>query len=474
MRGSRLIMFLVLLYTYIDYNVSQSPHIIFIVADDLGWNDVSWHTDEILMPNLDTMARAGVILNNSYVQPMCSPSRSAFMSGYFPFHTGLQHDVIGASQANFLESKYKILPQYLKEKGYATHIVGKWHLGFCNWKYTPTYRGFDSYLGYYVAAEDYYQHNASNGYDFRFNTSVLNTTEYSLDVFTRRAKEILTTHSINTPLFLYLPFQNVHAPLEVPEIYEKKFANIQNRNRRQYSGMVYALDEAVGQIMKVLDDQGYMNNSVIMFTTDNGGPVVSGANNLPLRGAKTTIWEGGTRGAAFVYSPTYLHKTQYTHNGLMHAADWFSTILGAAGVDIPDGVDGLNLWDMMSNGSNSTRQEVVHNIDDMYNNSAIRDSRYKLMFGNPGRYNTWYPLPGVDGLCQPVSEITDLPDVQLFDLLEDPGEHYNIADQNPHIVQRLTDRLNFYKKTAIPARYPKGDPESNPDNFGGVWSPGWC
>ncbi|WAR29520.1 ARSB-like protein [Mya arenaria] len=398
MDSSPPLLFFAVLAGMVLFGAAKPPHIIFIVADDLGWNDVGWHNDQMFTPNLDKMARAGVILNSSYVQPVCTPSRNCFMTGYYPFHTGLQHEVIHPSHPGYLPANFTTLPQKLKQLGYTTHIVGKWHLGFCDWKYTPTYRGFDSFMGYYNGAEDYFTHIRDNGYDFRFNTSVHHPPEgeYSANVISARAVEILdSVDPVRDQLYLYLPFQSVHAPLEVPERYENIYANISTKSRRQYCGMVSALDEAVGNITSALRDRGFMDNALIVFTTDNGGPTFTAANNLPLRGAKTTLWEGGTRGAAFVYSDNLLQNDGYTNN-----ERWYG------------------------------RGEPV----------AHRQFR--------GSFRTL----GVP----------------------DPTEHHDIASDNPDVVSKLLGRLSFHKATMVPANFPPADPASDPKNFGGNWSPGWC
>nr|KAG5699422.1 hypothetical protein BaRGS_016268 [Batillaria attramentaria] len=216
----------------------------------------------MLTPNLDKYAAQGVILNSSYVQPVCTP----------------------------------------------------WHLGFCNWKYTPMFRGFDTFFGYYNGAEDYYTHIRDNGFDFRFNDTVYHGGDnvYSAELLAVRAEQIIRTHDKSSPLFLYLPFQSVHAPLEVPKRFEDLYSHIQTKDRRIYCGMVSALDEAFGNVTQALEDSGIADNMLLIFTTDNGGPTYSGANNLPLRGAKTTTWEGGTKGAAFVYSKNLFKRTAYT------------------------------------------------------------------------------------------------------------------------------------------------------------------
>ncbi|XP_052786419.1 arylsulfatase B-like [Mya arenaria] len=458
----------------VSFGAAKPPHIIFIVADDLGWNDVGWHNDQMFTPNLDKMARAGVILNSSYVQPVCTPSRGCFMTGYYPFHTGLQHDVIHPSTPGYLPANFTTLPQKLKHLGYTTHMVGKWHLGFCNWKYTPTYRGFDSFMGYYNGAEDYYTHVRAKGYDFRYNTSVHHPPagEYSANVISARAVEILdSVDPVRDQLYLYLPFQSVHSPMQVPERYENIYANISTKRRRQYCGMVSALDEAVGNITSALRDRGFMNNALIVFTTDNGGAMYTTANNMPLRGAKWTLWEGGTRGAAFVYSDNLLQKTGYTNNEMIHAVDWFPTLLTLAGGKPDAGMDGVNQWPTLSSGTSSARSEFVYNIDDIDNNAAIRVGQYKLIEGSPGEYNDWTPLPPLTA-----SDMfnASFPEHQLFDLNADPTEHHDIASDHPDVVSKLLDRLRFHKATMVPANNPPDDPASNPKNFGGNWSPGWC
>ncbi|XP_052786414.1 arylsulfatase B-like [Mya arenaria] len=453
---------------------AKPPHIIFIVADDLGWNDVGWHNDKMFTPNLDKMASRGVILDSSYVQPVCTPSRNCFMTGYYPFHTGLQHMVILPNQASYLPANFTTLPQKLKQLGYTTHMVGKWHLGFCDWKYTPTYRGFDSFMGYYNGAEDYYTHVIMDGYDFRFNKSVHypQEGEYSANVIAARAEEILdSVDPEKDQLYLYLPFQSVHAPLQVPQQYEDMYANISTKSRRTYCGMVSALDEAVGNITSALRDRGFMDNAIIVFTTDNGGPTYTASNNLPLRGAKTTLWEGGTRGAAFVYSENLLEKTGYTNNEMIHAVDWFPTLLTLAGGEPDAGMDGVNQWPTVSSGAPSARSEFVYNIDDIDKNAAIRVGQYKLIEGSPGHYNGWTPLPPLVASDMVNASFAKH---QLFDLQADPTEHHDIASDHPDVVSKLLDRLSFYKATMVPSNFPLPDPASDPKHFGGNWSPGWC
>ncbi|KAK6191760.1 hypothetical protein SNE40_003362 [Patella caerulea] len=492
----------VIISLIVCYNIllteSKPPHIVFIVADDLGWNDVGWHNPAMKTPNLDNLANQGVILNSSYVQPLCTPSRTAFMSGYYPYRTGLQHNVILPWSAAYLRRNYTLLPEKLKNVGYNTHMIGKWHLGFCNWNYTPTYRGFDSFYGYYNGQEDYYSHKIMFGLDYRDDKKVVDDKEgvYSAFSYTERAKKIIESHNTSDPMFLYLAFQDVHAPLQVPKRFEDMYSNINDKNRRIYSGMVSALDEAVGNITKSLVQNGFMDNILIVFTADNGGIPTFGGNNLPLRGAKSTLWEGGTKGASFVYSPTLLDKTGYINTEMMHATDWFATFLDVAGGQPEKGVDGISQWDMLRTGSPSKRNEFIYNIDEINKNAAIRYGDLKLIEGSAGRFNDWYPVPTsnlenfktADHIYD-LNEKTDLgvehfeieniaesdePQYRLFNITADPTEHFDIADQFPDLVTKLKDKLVEYKKLLVPAFDPSFSPKSLPIFYDGVWTPGWC
>ncbi|XP_068248787.1 arylsulfatase B-like [Palaemon carinicauda] len=397
-------------------DVETKPHIILIVADDLGWNDVSWHNPKAMTPHLEELAKGGVVLNQAYVQPICTPTRSALLTGRYPYTLGRQRGVLWPEEPTGLTIKHKIIPQALKAVGYSTHIVGKWHLGFCSWDYTPTSRGFDTFWGYYTGAEDYYHHvrpswyqgkpvhpdqplgSRSNsipfGYDFRNNTDP----EYSVDgqystyVFSSYIEDLLRTRNASDPMFLYLPFQSVHSPLQVPKNYTAPFEHIKDQARRVKLGMILALDEAVGRVLQSLKDTGHYDNSVIIFTSDNGGPTVSAGNNWPLRGNKTTLWEGGTRVPAFVHSPLLPNKGTVS-NKLIHVTDWFATSVGLGGGTFPDDTNGYDQWKAISSSAPSPRAEMIYNID-MTNgmDAGIRMGDYKLLVGNPGP-GKWTPPP---------------------------------------------------------------------------------
>jgi len=346
-----LVIFLNIQYLTCIKSQQDKPNIVFILADDYGWNDIGYHGSEIHTPTLDKLAAEGIKLENYYVQPICTPTRSVLMSGRYQIHTGLQHDIIWPPQPNGLPLTDPTLADKMKEAGYATHMVGKWHLGFFKEEYTPTWRGFDSFYGYLTGSEDYYNHTHSYnhrkyyGLDLRDNDDIVRdmTGVYSTHLYIRKAEEIVANKG-DKPLFLYLPLQSVHAPLQVPDIYLNQYRHIQDKKRRTFAGMVSCMDEGIKNLTESLKKHGLWNNTVLVFSTDNGGQYHEGGNNWPLRGNKATWWEGGMRGVGFVSSPL-LHQSGLTSHELLHVSDWFPTLLHLAGGSTSGlNLDGFNVW----------------------------------------------------------------------------------------------------------------------------------
>lgn len=518
---------------------STRPHIVVIVADDLGWNDVSFHgSTQISTPNLDDLAYKGVLLKNYYVSPICTPTRGALMSGRHPIHTGLQSGVIVGSQPYGLPLNFTIMPEWLKKLGYRTHMVGKWHLGFFRKEYTPLYRGFETHYGYYLGCGDYFDHTSEAipeyfGYDFWRNQSVDYSAigQYSTEIFAQEAIKIIMNHNKEEPLFLYLPFQAVHSgnlpdgkPLQAPGKYINRFPHIQNINRKTYAGMVSALDDAVGTVVSTLKAQGLYDNSVILFTTDNGGPANgfdgNAANNFPLRGVKATLWEGGVRGTGFLHSPL-LKERGYTAEQMIHVCDWLPTLYRAAGGDPTEmkGLDGYDLWDMLTHNGKNIRTGMLHNIDPSGGwKGAVREGDYKLLYGKISKaWDGWYypwqvdrdteqlhytnrdslnyndvnnynmqmrknyvnefsvasPLKIECGIIPQNASTNCEPEKKpcLYHIPSDPCEFHNIADKNPDIVKQLMDILSTYNSTMVPPLNKPQDPAGNPRNHNGAWVP---
>jgi len=379
----------------------KRPNIVVIVADDLGWGDVGWTNPsmEDVTPTLTNLARSGVILSQYYVQQVCSPSRAALMTGMYPYHIGRQKGTIKPLQPTGLTLNRTLLPEQLEKLGYSNHIVGKWHLGFCKVEYTPTWRGFHNFYGYYTGAEDYFEHERDKFFDFRRNMNIVFEAKgsYSTDLFTQEAVRVIKKHKKTVPLFLYLPFQAVHAPLEAPTQEYKNNSKTEIPPRDIYRAMLSRMDSGVSKIIQALKDKGQWDNTLLVFTTDNGGAVSMAGSNHPLRGTKGTLFEGGTHGVGFVAGGV-MNRSGISSSELMHITDWYPTLLAAAGYTLPvEGLDGVNQWDVIKNGGNSSRTEMVYNMKMLPPQGAIRIGPYKLMYANKFNKDGWYNIDATKG-----------------------------------------------------------------------------
>uniref|UniRef100_A0A8C9DIH6 Arylsulfatase family member J n=1 Tax=Prolemur simus TaxID=1328070 RepID=A0A8C9DIH6_PROSS len=481
---------------------TSQPHLIFILADDQGFRDVGYHGSEIKTPTLDKLAAEGVKLENYYVQPICTPSRSQFITGKYQIHTGLQHSIIRPTQPNCLPLDNATLPQKLKEVGYSTHMVGKWHLGFYRKECMPTKRGFDTFFGSLLGSGDYYTHYKCDspgmcGYDLYENDNAAwdyDNGMYSTQMYTERVQQILASHNPTKPIFLYIAYQAVHSPLQAPGRYFEPYRSIVNTHRRRYAAMLSCLDEAISNVTLALKTYGFYNNSIIIYSSDNGGQPAAGGSNWPLRGSKGSYWEGGIRAVGFVHSPLLRNKGAVCRE-LVHITDWYPTLLALAEgrIDEDARLDGYDIWETLSEGLRSPRVDILHNIDPIYTKarngswaagygiwdtavqSAIRERHWKLLTGNPG-YGDWVPPQAFSNLGPSRWHSERVPlsagkSVWLFNITADPYERVDLSHRYPGVVKRLLRRISRFNRTAVPVRYPPGDPRSNPRLRGGAWGP---
>jgi arylsulfatase A-like enzyme len=409
------------------------PHIIYFLADDLGWKDVGFHGSEIKTPHLDRLAASGVRLEQFYVQPVCSPTRSSFMTGRYPMRQGLQVGVIRPNATYGLPLEERMLPQALKEAGYATSIVGKWHLGSFDEKYWPTKRGFDHHYGHLFGALDYFTHVRDGKLDWYRDGKPLQEEGYTTQLLGREAVRIVRAHDPSKPLFLYVPFNATHGPLQAPPEYVERAKDIPERPRRMKAAMTTCMDDAIGEIVAELGKRGMAENTLILFSSDNGGPVGEAADNGPLRSGKGTLYEGGVRVPAFAVWPGKLKPGVVRE--MLHVTDLYPTLLRLAGAPAAQKLplDGKEAWATIAEGRPTPREEILHNVEPA--RGALRRGPWKLVVQGE--------LPAADP-----AKVR----AELFNIDEDPEEKSNLASRHPDRVKELLERLNGYAREALPPK----------------------
>lgn len=322
------------------------PNIVVIVADDLGWGEltVQGFAKDIPTPNIDSIARNGVRFTNGYVScPVCSPTRAGLITGRYQQRFGHEFNPGPEEQAadNFgLPLTETPMPSLLKKAGYDTGMVGKWHLGYRP-EYHPRKRGFDDFYGFLGGAHPYLNPGSRSAPILR-GTEKVDEQEYLTDAFTREATSFIARKRSN-PFFLYLTYNAVHNPLEATEKYLSRFGGITDRKRRTFAAMLAAQDDGVGAVLKALRDAKALDNTLLFFISDNGGPTPqTSSGNGSLRGFKGQTLEGGIRVPFMMQWPARI-KGGKTENSPAIALDILPTALAAAGAAAPANLDGLNL-----------------------------------------------------------------------------------------------------------------------------------
>jgi arylsulfatase A-like enzyme len=438
------------------------PNIVYILADDLGWGDVGWHGSEIRTPNLDALAKAGARLEQFYVQPVCSPTRAALLTGRYPMRHGLQVGVVRPWAQYGLPLDEQTLPQALGKAGYETAIVGKWHLGHVRPEYLPTSRGFEHQYGHYNGALDYFTHVRDGGLDWHRDDRASRDEGYSTHLLGREAVARINARDPSRPLFLYLAFNAVHAPHQVPERYKATYAHLPEP-RRTYAGMLAALDEAVGQVVAAIDAKGLRKDTLFLFSSDNGGPQPGTVtSNGPLRGAKATLYEGGVRVPAFATWEGRI-KAGSVVDAPLHAVDWYPTLARLAGISPGEShaLDGRDAWPTIVGGAPSPHDAILLNATPTA--GAIRVGDWKLIVRSPGA-NPRDDAHAAEGATPKPGPGKG--SVELFNLAEDPYEKRDLAKSRPDKVAELRARYDALAREAIP---PKSAPKAPGFRSPRVW-----
>ncbi len=406
---------------------APKPNVVYILADDLGRHDCGFMGGtEIKTPHLDKLARDGTILDAFYVQPLCSPTRAALLTGRYPMRHGLQVGVVRPWAQYGLPLEEQTLAQGLKQAGYTTAIVGKWHLGTVEPGYLPTRRGFDHQYGHYNGAIDYFTHLRDGGFDWHRDDKVCRDAGYSTHLIGQEAARFVTENAGKKPFFLYVPFNAVHGPHQVPNEYLKPYEGKLRGERLKYAGMLAAMDEAVGKIVAAVEKAGVRKDTLFVFSADNGGPTPGRVtDNGKYRAGKGTLYEGGVRVAAFATWDGHIPAGK-TNTEAMHVVDWYPTLLQLSGAKIVQKMplDGRDIWPALTQGKPSPHDAILLNTTP--NAGAIRVGDWKLVT-KPGS-------------------------IELFNLWDDPYEKNNLAEKHPDRVKELRAKLAVFAKEAVPPR----------------------
>lgn len=424
------ILFTTVLTGSITHAATRPPNVIHIVADDLGWKDLGFQgATDIRTPNLDRLAREGARFEQFYVQPMCTPSRAALLTGRYPMRYGLQTLVIPSKGTYGLSTDEYLLPQVLADAGYKTAIIGKWHLGHADRRYWPRQRGFDYAYGAVLGEIDYFSHDAHGVTDWQRDNEPLKEEGYVTTLLGNDAVRFVEQQkSQEKPFFLYLAFTAPHAPYQAPDEYVERFPDIPDKTRRAYAAMIACLDDQVGRVVEALDRTGQRGDTLIIFHSDNGGTRdarLTGegkvesipCDNSPLRGGKGSLYEGGTRVPAFANWPGHI-KPGTVIKSPVHVVDILPTLAALSGAStekcLP--LDGMDMSPALLGKSATTRSEVVYNIEPF--RAAIREGAWKLV------WRTLLPSK-----------------VELFNIEEDPSESHDLSQTHPRKVEELQARI---------------------------------
>ena len=342
------------------------PNFLYILVDDFGYSDVSWNNPSMKTPVLDHLARDGVILDQFYSQPRCSPSRAALLTGLYPYKMSIQRGNISPFRPSGLATVFPTIPELLKQKGYSSHLVGKWHLGYCHEDYLPTRRGFDTFFGQYGQQTDHftrmYEQNKhiGAGYDLwrGENVTIEGSGLYSSKLWAQEAVDLLDRlEERSEPWYLQVAFTGARAPFQAPDRFMGMYDDLKQARLDKdkfdmefvRKGMVSAVDEAVGEIMTRLKASKDYNNTIVIFSSDNGS--ADPKANLPFKGSRGHLSEGAVRVPAFVHSPRLGSQRQGKRSQeMIHITDWFPTILSLAKYDQDITTDGQNIWPIIKSG----------------------------------------------------------------------------------------------------------------------------
>ncbi len=427
------------------------PNVVLIVMDDVGYGDYgSYGAPDIKTPNVDRLARDGVKFTDFYAAPSCTPTRAALITGRYYQRTGLENPLGAAPAAGRgLVANGRSLPQLMKNEGYATGLIGKWHLGYRP-DQQPKGHGFDYFFGFLSGLVDYYQHTDQNGKPDLFeNDKPVTVDGYMTDLITDRAIRFID-QSKQQPFFLEVAYNAAHWPFQVPDKPSVAPDNARfvqpheehTSTRADYAAILERADQGVGRIVSTLEKLGLTRNTLVIFTNDNGGEWLS--RNAPLFHRKTTIWEGGIRVPLIMKWPARIPAGRTTPQAGF-VFDLTTTILGAAGAPTPADArfEGINLLPIVTGQSPVVERTLFFRVTGARAQRAVRQGDWKLLLDGGG--------------------------VFLFNLRTDIGERVDLARARPEITRRLRPLILEWEKDVDSEAKTSGnvDPPAAPGGRGG-------
>lgn len=416
----------------------RRPNIVLLVADDLGWNDVGYHNSAINTPHIDELVRTGVELDCHYVQPQCTPTRVALMTGRYPSRFG--NHCTQASNEHAFGFGTVTMASMLKQAGYTTGIFGKWHLG-SKQEWGPNHHGFDYSYGSLAGAIGMYDHryrlDTPYAVTWHRNHEIIEEVGHATDLVTDEAVKWIRQKR-EKPFFAYVPFHTVHTPLVESHRSIAEYDEFENVDRRLFAAAVTHLDAAVGRIVAALDERGLREDTLIIFMSDNGGistsysgdnypppdPALSEgfSSNLPFRSGKTHVYEGGMRVPAFVNWSGHLRAGKTS--ALMHCVDWMPTLAGLVRFDSKSDLqwDGMDVWPWIAGRKGGVEGRQLYWVwGRQRERVALRKGDWKLLRERLG--GNW----------------------ELYNLADDPYERHDLAKDKPAMVEKLKEAIRQEK-----------------------------
>ncbi|CAL1516797.1 sulfatase [Chitinophaga sp. MM2321] len=421
------------------------PNIVLIYADDMGYGDLnSFGASQYITPNLDRLAAQGMRFTSFYVShAICSASRAALLTGCYSTRVGIGGALFPKSPIG-LNPEEETIAEVLKKRGYTSGIFGKWHLGD-NRKFLPLQQGFDEYFGL-PYSNDMWNYNYDgklkpnakfpplplmNGNDMVREIATMEDQAQLTTLYTERAVAFINKNN-KKPFFLYLPHSMPHIPIAASSKFKGK------SDLGAYGDVMMEIDWSVGQIMEALRKNGIDDNTLVIFTSDNG-PWLNFGNHAGsaggLREGKGTTWEGGMRVPCIMRWPGHIPEGVVC-NKIASTIDILPTLANMADASLPvNKIDGVNILSLMTGDQKANPREVFLYYNNLDQLDAVRKNQWKLVFQHPSRTYVGF-APGKDGSSGNVGNAPAL--TALYDMRRDPGERYDVKDQNPEIVATLT------------------------------------